>query len=259
MNFSKFMENGFLQSLRGIAFGAPAQVYARLFITSPGESGTEGTEVAYDGYQGMPIVFAPPVPESGGIGIRNSQTVTFPRSPINAGTVRWLGIYDTPTGGNMYLFGQLAEDLPIVQGEEPVLRLNETLFFSTGNLANAYKVRLFNVVRGTSLPGTETFHALFSGIPDAGGIELSGLNYARVSLTFSAPIVDEAGASVIKNDTAASYNVPSTNWGTWSHSAIMSAAAGGEVIWQRARDAAKVINRGIMPKIDPGAISLGVN
>ena len=45
-----YLENGVLNTLRGITFPAPAKVYLALYISDPGESGASGVEAAYTGY-----------------------------------------------------------------------------------------------------------------------------------------------------------------------------------------------------------------
>ena len=195
MFLSNFMENGFLNAMRGISFAAPSHVFCRLFLSSPGETGTEGVEISYDGYTGMEIAFSPPAVEGSGIGVRNTEEVTYAQSPVDAGTVRFIGIFDSaaPGSGNMYLYGQLTEELPIMAGESPVLLINEILFFSIGDLSNAYKTHLFNITRGISLPGITPHYSLWNGNPQSGGNELAGENYERVEMVFSAPAAEAGG------------------------------------------------------------------
>ena len=259
MNLSQFAETGFLNVLRGITFAAPSQVFCGLFLTSPGESGTAGTEVAYTGYARMPITFEPPTPESAGIGIRNDAQLTFAESAINAGTVRFIGVFDSATGGNMYLYGELTEDLPIVQGESPVLLLRETLFFTIGNLSMAYKTRLFNIVRGQTLSGFESYCALYNGDPENGGSELLGGNYQRVLLNFTAPTKNANGISVIVNIQLAEFPNPTVNWGNWTHTAIFDSQTGGEPVFIQQRATPKLLNKGIMPFIRTGGVMMGIN
>lgn len=256
---SSFLQNGFLQTMRNVTFAAPAQVFCGLFLSSPGESGTLGTEISYDGYTRMPIIFAPPTIEGSGIGIRNTTQITYPQSLINAGTVRHIGIFDSATGGNMYLYGELSEDLPILEGESPVLLINEVLFFSIGDMSNSYKTRLFNVIRGTTLPGFNPHIALYNGNPQSGGVELLGENYVRVGLTFSAPLVEISGMTTIRNSESVNFNRPTSNWGNWTHTALMSTNITGEPVWIQQRNIPKMLNRGIMPMIETGAITVGVN
>jgi len=235
MFLSSYAEIGFLNAMRNITFSAPSQVFCGLFLSSPTETGTGGTEISYPGYVRMPITFNPPTPEGTGIGIRNSEQATFPQSDENAGTVRHIGIFDSATGGNMYLYGQLTDDLPVQAGESPVLLINEILFFSIGDMSMSYKTKLFNVIRGTTLQGFRSYFSLYNGDPQNGGSELVGDNYARVLLVFSAPLEDTSGLSIIRNTADVNFNRPTGSWGNWTHSAIVDAATSGEPVWIQQR------------------------
>ena len=259
MFLSKYAEESFLNVMRGAVFNAPTQVFCGLFLTSPGDMGNTGTELSYPGYQRMPVTFANPAPVGTGIGIINDTEIVFPQSPTAAGTVRFIGIYDSVTGGNMYLYGQLTEDLPISANIAPVLLISETLFFSIGDLSTAYKTRLFNVVRGQTLSGIEPHCALFNGDPQTGGAELAGNNYERIPLVFTAPAKEPGGHTVIRNISKVNFNRPTTNWGTWSWTAITDSAAGGLIVWNQQIPASMQVRRGYMPFVEAGDITVGVN
>jgi hypothetical protein len=257
MYLSNYAKNMFMNVFRGQNFAAPSAVYAGLFLSNPTANGTAGVELAYAGYRRMEISFNPPAAEGSGIGIRNSNEIVFPESPIDAGTVRFVGIYDAITGGNMFVFGEITEPIPVVQGESPVLLLNEVLFFSLGELTAMYKTRLFNVLRGITLPGITPFLSLWNGDPEYGGNELAGENYAHLPLDFTAPVLDAGGAAIITNSQDGSFNRPTTNWGVWSETVIMDASSGGSPVWKQPRTA-KPLSRGIMPITNAGDISLGI-
>jgi len=258
MFLSNYMENGFLNTLRGQAFAAPSQLFCGLFLSSPGKSGTAGTEISYVGYQRRPITFDIPVIELNRVTISNNAQLTFAQSPVSAGTVRFVGIFDAATGGNMYLYGSLTEDLPIMPNESPVLLINEVLFFSIGDLSNEYKRRLFNVCRGTSLPGFAPHLALFNGNPQVGGSELSGDNYARRPVSFSAPINESGSMAIIRNTARVEFARPTSNWGNWTFTALYDAPSAGTPVFLQERSVAKTLNRGIMPYSEVADITAGV-
>ncbi|MCL2517603.1 MAG: hypothetical protein FWF15_03470 [Oscillospiraceae bacterium] len=217
--------------------------------------------MAYTNYARQPVTFAIPSPEGQGIGIRNNSQITFPQSPTNAGTVRYIGIYDAVTGGNMYLYGELAEDLPVTQGDSPVLLIDEVLFFSIGDLSFAYKTRLFNVIRGQTLDGISPspFVALFNGDPETGGSELAGSNYARAPIVFSAPDKEMSGITITRNIQRVNFNRPTADWGNWTWTALYDAATAGECVWKQQRSTAKQLSRGIMPFVEANAMTAGIN
>lgn len=259
MYATNYFETAFLNVMKGITFTAPSKVYVGLYISDPTETGQAGTEVSYSGYTRMQIGFTEPAPESGGIGIKNDSQITFPTSPTNAGTITHIGILDSQVAGNMLAYGQLTEALVIGENEAPILLPQEIVFFFSGNLSTAYKTKALNIFRGQSISGVTPHFALFKGNPDSGGAELSGANYARVALTFSSPRETESGQMEISNTNQTNFNRPSTDWGSWTYSAIYSAASSGEPIWVLERSPAKDIKKGYMPTIAENAIRVAIN
>ena len=215
-----YLETGFLNVLRGVTFAAPTKVYLALFLNDPGDSGTAGTEISYAGYARMEIAFSEPAVSNGGIGIQNLSDITFAAPADPAGTVT---------------------------------------HYLTGNMSNAFKTKLLNLFRGTSILGISAHFSLWNGSPEETGSELAGDNYARVALTFSAPSEQASGQMLVQNSLAVSFNRPSTPWGVWTYSAIYSAATGGEPVYLQELTEAITIKKGYMPTIDVGALKVGLN
>ena len=90
-----YLENGVLNALRGVTFGAPAKVYLALFLNDPGESGAGGTEASYAGYKRMELDFSIPADTNGGIGVQNLEDITFPTPVTAAGTITHIGVMDS--------------------------------------------------------------------------------------------------------------------------------------------------------------------
>lgn len=254
-----YLETGFLNVLRGVTFAAPTKCYLALFLNDPGESGNAGTEISYTGYARMEIVFSEPASSNGGIGIQNLSDITFSAPPDAAGTVTHIGIMDSLVGGNMLARSELTESLVIGANEPPVFLAGDVLFYLTGNMSNAYKKKLLNAFRGTSITGVSPHFSLWNGSPEQAGSELAGDNYARASISFSAPAEQASGQLVISNSTTTTFNRPSTAWGVWDTSAIYSASTGGEAIYIQALTESVDIKKGYMPVIDPGALKVGLN
>lgn len=254
-----YLENGFLNALRNVTFAAPSKCYLALYLNDPGESGDLGTEISYPGYARKEIVFSEPAATNGGIGIQNLSDITFAAPADAAGTVTHIGIMDSLTGGNMLARSELTESLVIGANEPPVFLSGDVLLYLTGNMSNAYKTRLLNVFRGTSIAGVTPRFSLWNGSPENGGFELAGDNYSRPAITLSAPTETTSGQRTSTNSTQTSFNRPSTAWGNWTYSAVYSAASGGEPIYIMALAESVEIKKGYMPVIEPGALILGVN
>lgn len=254
-----YLENGVLNALRGVTFTAPARCYLALYLNDPGESGTSGTEVSYTGYKRMEIEFSAPADTSGGVGVQNVADITFPTPPAAAGTITHIGVLDSLVGGNMLARNELVEPLVIGAEEPPVILAGDTLFYLTGDLSRAWKMKVLNLFRGQSLQGVTPYYSLWNGSPEAAGIELSGDNYQRVPLTFAAPVEQLSGQVTARNAGDTAFPRPTTPWGTWTHTAICTAAGAGEPIWIKARTEPKEIKRGYMPRIAEGSVVVGIN
>ena len=254
-----YLENGILNALRGVTFAAPSRCYLALYLNDPGESGAAGTEISYTGYRRMEISFSPPADVSGGIGIQNLTEITFPTPDAAAGTVTHIGVMDAQTGGNMLARGELIEPLAIGAKEPPVFLAGDVLLYLGGSLSRAFMAKVLNVLRGQTLQGITPYLSLWNGSPESSGAELSGDNYARLPLTFGAPAEQPSGQILMRNAAAASFPRPSTAWGTWTHSALYTAASSGEPIYIKALPEAVVLRKGYMPTIAEGAVEVGLN
>ena len=99
---------------------------------------------------------------------------------------------------------ELTESLVIGANEPPVFLAGDVLFYLTGNMSNAFKTKLLNLFRGTSIVGISPHFSLWNGSPEETGSELAGDNYARVALTFSAPSEQASGQMLVQNSLAVS-------------------------------------------------------
>lgn len=254
-----YLENGVLNALRGITFAAPAKCYLALYINDPGETGTSGIEVSYTGYKRMEVEFSAPADFSGGVGIQSLADIKFPAPPAAVGTITHVGVLDSISGGNMLARGELTEPLVIGKEQPPVLLAGDVVFYLGGTMSKAWKAKVLNILRGTTLQGVAPYLSLWNGSPENSGFELSGGNYQRVPVTFGAPAEQPSGQVLIQNSSSVSFTRPTTAWGTWTWSALYSAQASGEPVEIIALTEPVEIRRGDMPTFAEGSIKVGVN
>lgn len=259
MYATNYLENAILNAMRGVTFGSPTNVYIGLFLSNPTENGTAGTEISYADYVRQKIVFSEPALNGNNMYIHNTEQIYFPKCTQNAGTVTYIGILDSVSGGNMLAYGKLTEDLIVKEGDAPVLLIGEVEFYLTGSMSNAFKTKVLNVFNGQTLKGFSSYLALFNGNPENGGAELAGDNYARAAVTFTAPAEAESGQNCVENSTTISFNRPSSDWGTLNYTAIYDSLSSGEPVWVQARSAAREIKKGYMPVVSIGGIRVAIN
>lgn len=226
MYATSYFENIILNLARGISAPAPSTMYLALFLSNPGEEGG-GVEVSYSGYARQPITFSAPAPVGEGIGIQNTASLTFPTAQSAVGSVTYVGVLDSVTGGNMYVYGMLTEPLIVQAGIAPVVRAGAMQWISSGKLSNAYKAKVLNILRGTSCPGFNPYLALCSGSPEAGGAEFTGGSYARMPIEFSSPSEQTSGSMLIQNSAEIISATATATWGNLTHIAVYDAPSSG--------------------------------
>lgn len=230
MYWSDYAETAILNSFRGQAVTAPTTIFAAAFLSNPTDLGT-GTEVSYPGYIRQPITFSAPTVGTTGVTTVNDADVNFPVSNIAVGNITYFGFFDSITGGNLWCYVKVEGDtLTLEAGVAPLIKAGKLTFTFRGTLSNVMMTRGLNLLRGVNLAGFSPYIALYDGNPQNGGFELSGGNYARFPIDFSAPTAQSAGQMAIGNSGAVSSNSSNTNWGTWSYTAIMDAASGGSCV-----------------------------
>lgn len=227
MYATDYFESQMLNLMRGQSITAPNAVYLALFLSNPGDSGTEGTEISYTGYARQPVTFSAPVASGNGLMIQNSSQISFAEATANAGTVTYIGLYDALSGGNLLLYGMLDTALVIQSGVTPVFRVNSVKWIWSGNLTTYYRTAIMNTLRGVNLSGFSPYVALCNGDPTGSGSEFSGGNYARISLTMSSPATQSTGSMQVSNEGDIISSTSTSNWGELTHIGIIDAASNG--------------------------------
>ena len=259
MYATNYFEQMILNVLRGSTAAAPSACYIGLFLTNPGETGTAGQEMNYTGYRRQQINFSAPAAMENGIGIMNAADITFPTAPSAAGSVAYIGVFDSLTSGNMLIYGQLEEEQSVEAQEAPVIVAGEAKWWLSGDMTNTFKTAILNLLRGVSVEGVTPHLALFTDSPDNGGVELSGDNYARLPLSFSAPAQQPTGECKITTTTDVSTARASSVWGTWGYTAVMSSLSGGNPLFGKEKSPAKIMRVGLLVTCAAGDLSLAVN
>lgn len=258
MYATNYLEGLALNAARGQSQAAPQAIYMGLYLSNPGESGTAGTEVAYEGYARQAVTFSSPAPMGTGLGVQNTGDIHFPTSPTFVGAVAYVGILDSLTGGNMLLYAPFVEPMTVNAGENIMLVAGEAQFWVAGTFSAAFRRRILNLLRGSSLVGAQPYLALFDGNPESGGAELFGGGYERLPVDFTAPAEQESGQMMIRNAQALSMARATDRWGVWSFTAVMDAASGGEPLICVAKEPSVEIIKGFRASIGVGNLSMAM-
>lgn len=110
---SNYLENALINAtLRNTSYTSPTTVYVSLYTTDPTDANT-GTEVSGGSYARVAVTFGAP---SNGVST-NSAAVEFPQATGSWGTVGWIGIEDSLTGGNLLYHTALDASKTIASGD----------------------------------------------------------------------------------------------------------------------------------------------
>lgn len=224
---SNFFEEKMLKLLRNEAIAGQSNLYLGLFLSNPSDTGSAGTEINYSGYARQKITFGNPTASGSDMYIQNSADITFPKSLTSAGTVTYVGVFNSASGGDMYLYGELATPLVVQNGISPIFRAGGIKWTWSGNISAYYKNLIMRVLCGDNCPGLTPYIALFNGDPTGSGNEFSGGNYARIPVTMNAPTQDSSGAAISVSSAQISTGIASADWGNLSYIGIMNALTDG--------------------------------
>ena len=249
-----------LNAARGTTTTAPAKVYVGLFLLSPTETGTAGPEASYTGYARQEVTFGAPTTSGTTVSCSNSNQITFPTPDTAAGTVTYAAICDAASGGNVLVYKQLTDAIVLTNETSPRFAIGEiVLSMIGGDMSATYKTKVLNFLRGSNLTGFSPYLAMYDGDPANGGTELAGAEYARVALTFGAPAEQVSGQMQISNSAAAQSPSATSDWGSWQHTAIMTAATSGDIFYSHSNAATYPMKNGAQAYIAAGAINLAIN
>lgn len=106
---SDYLENKLLDLvLGGVAFSAPASVYAALFTVAPSDSGG-GTEVSGGSYARVAITNNTTNFPSASAGTKqNGTAITWPTASASWGTVVAIGLFDAASAGNLLYWSTIS-------------------------------------------------------------------------------------------------------------------------------------------------------
>ena len=114
---SNYLENKLLDhALRNTSYTPAATVYLTLFVGSPTDAGTGGTEV---NVTRQAVTFGAAASGT----VSNSSSVSFTSMP--AVTVTHIGVFDASSGGNLLLHGALSSSVVAASGDTFTIATND--------------------------------------------------------------------------------------------------------------------------------------
>ena len=189
--------------------------------------------------------------------------IRMPLASADWGTIRYVGILDNSSGGNLLFWGQLTEDKEVGTGDTFSIAAGDMDLYLGGAMAYACSGSIINhVLRNTAMPvsGSKVYAALYFNNPDLDddGTEVSGsAGYARKNITqWSTPV---AGSTV--NIAVEAFGAATSAWGTVTHVGIKNTegSTGGDLLYFGALTASKNVGNGDTFRFSASALSVTVS
>lgn len=261
---SNYLENKILgHTIGNTSFTSPGtSIYVALFTSATSQDdANSGTEVSTSGTgYGRVQVTAWNAPSSGSTA--NTNAINFTTATADWGVVRYVGIMDNSTGGNLLFWGQLTEDKEVGTGDTFSIAAGDLDLYLGGAMSYALSGSVINhTLRNTPLAvsGSKVYAALYFNNPGfAGtGTEVSGsAGYSRKNITqWSTPV-----AGSIVNAAVEAFGAATSAWGSVSHVGIKNTegSTGGDLLYFGALSSAKNVGNGDTFRFSASALSITV-
>jgi len=281
---TNFAENKLVDFLRGQGLTLPASWHFALGSAADDTGFTEVTGTSYarvavarslanfSGTQGAGTT----VVSNGTSHItRNNVTVAFPTAGAGGWTTaNFVGLFDASSGGNCWFYGPLGSPITVAASGSYTLAISAAVYELglTGGMTDYLANKMIDLIwraEAFTWPAT-TYLRLVTTAPSnaAGGVEVSGGDYARVALasslaalsgtqTVGSTVASSGTSGRTSNNAALTYPAPTATWGTVTHVEMMDASTAGNRLFWSALGAPKTVNSGALAPSFP-ANSYGI-
>ncbi len=219
-------------TLSGAAFSSPATGYLSLHTATLNSAGA-GTEASGGSYARKSVTLnTTNFPSASAAAIALAVRQTFAAASGSWGTCSDMGLWDASSGGNLLLLDVLATAQAIASGDAPYFEAATGLTASLGGDISTYLANkwLDHLLNGTAyVPPANVHLGLF-----VSGVEVSGNNYSRKSVTANTTNFPAASSRSKSLQTAQQFADPSGAWGTVDEVRIFDASSGGNTLFSKA-------------------------
>jgi hypothetical protein len=261
-SLSDFCEAQLLNQLfGGVPYATPNTLYFGYMVGVPGETGP-GAEPNSGGYQRIAVTnnttnFAVTANQ-----IKSNATeIQFTEATSNHGLVQAVGVFDSPTSGNMLVYFPLSSPINITVGDAMRIPVGSlTVQFAAGGLSNYVKNAVLNQLFGNVpfnvITALYIAYATSSPTDALAGTEPSGNGYARVSVTNNTNNFPIATVGSKANATDIAFGESTGSQGTATHVQLFDASSGGNYLGRYALSPTQVISAGTIPTIPATALTI---
>ena len=261
-SLSDFCEAQLLNQLfGGVPYSTPNTLYFGYMVGVAGETGP-GAEPNSGGYQRIALTnntanFAITANQVKS----NATEIQFAEATSNHGLVQAIGVFDSPSSGNMLVYFPLTSPINITVGDAMRIPVGSlTVQFASGGLSNYVKNALLNQLFGNVpfniIPTLCVAYATSSPTDAVAGTEPSGNGYGRASVTNNTNNFPIATLGSKGNALDINFGEATGSQGTVTHVQMFDAGSGGNYLGRYALSAPQAISAGTIPSIPANTLTL---
>lgn len=235
MNLTDYTTKKLLDlTLKTTAFTSPTALYLALSTSLTDKNDTAMGEPAGFGYARQQVTFGNAAADGR---IANTVAVTFPAQTGTAwGRIKSIGLFDAASSGNLIAYKNIVP-FTLALGDPspsyPIDGISLGYTEATGVSVALANLWLNHLCRNTAYAGINGPYLALHSVPmdpySAGTAnELSGGNYARQQVTFSAAVIANGATSV--SSATVNFPAPNADWGRAVATSINSLSSGAGVM-----------------------------
>jgi hypothetical protein len=195
---------------------------------------------------------------------QNGAEIEFPEATSNHGLVQAIGVFDSPSSGNLLAYFPLAQPIAVSVGD--AMRIPNgamTIQFQPGGLSAFVKNGILNHMFG-NVPFNiipNLFGGYMTSAPtDANaGAEPSAGAYARVQLPNTTNLFPPAGTGIKQNALNIEFPEATASQGTVTHVGFWDSLSGGNFLGAFAISPVQAITQGTIPRIPANTLTVTVD
>jgi hypothetical protein len=245
----------------GVPYSVPTTLYFGYMVGVPGETGP-GAEPNFGGYERIGVTNNTlNFPLTANQTKQNGTEIQFSEATANHGLVQAVGVWDSPTSGNMFAYFPLVAPINIGVGDAmriPAAAL--TVQFNTGGLSNYVKNALLNFLFGGTpfniIPILYFGYASTTPTDAVAGTEPSTGGYARVGLANNTILFPVATLGSKANALDINFLEATASQGTITNIQFFDALSGGNYIGRYPLSTPQAISLGTIPAIPTNTLTI---
>lgn len=253
------------QVFGGIPYTIPTTLYFGYMVGTPTDQGP-GAEPNAGAYQRIGVTNnTTNFPVTTNQIKSNGTDIQFVEATANHGLVQAIGIWDSPSSGNMLAYGLLNNPITIGVGDAMKLPSGSlTIQFAAGGVSNYVKNAILNDLFGNvpfSVIPTLYFGYSTSTPTDAvAGTEPSGGGYARVGLANNTNLFPSATQGTKANALEIDFPEATDNsQGTAAYVQVFDAVTGGNYLGRYVLSSPQAITQGTVPVIPVNTFTVSLD